>query len=275
MVRADVERFELADARLAYLDLGDPGGRPVVALSGLSDGLAPVTDPRSREALPELPESLRRFRFVIVSYRDELPPSPSTRDLAADVAALIRSSFSGPVAVTGHSMGGMVAQHLAADHPGLVDRMLLSATAARAGHSLRSVVDRWERLVTDHRWRDFYRDAIVTSFTGSEQFRRRLLLRFGPAPAAPERVERHRALSDACRKHDATARLDDIRCPVLVLGADRDPIIPLAECRRLAEAIPQARLEVFEGVAHGFPEQVWRRYVRELVGFLSAERTDA
>lgn len=273
MVDARVDEVRVSAGMLSYVALGDPSGRTVVALSGLSDGLAPVTDDHARQALPQLPAQLRSLRFLVFSYRDRLGPVTTTEELATDVADAIEQVCEPPVAVTGHSMGGMVAQHLAATRPDLVERLVLSATTACAGPQLRAVTERWDRLVTAGRWRAFYRDAIDTSFTGSDRVRRRLLLRLGSAPEAEDRVERHLALSAACRGHDSTTVLGDILCPTLVLAGELDPVIPVPSSRALAEAIPDATFEIFPGVGHGFPEQLWRRYIDRLVSFVTAERT--
>jgi len=50
-------------------------------------------------------------------------------DLAADIAATIRELVGGPATVVGHAFGGRVARTLAADHPGLVKRLILLAAA--------------------------------------------------------------------------------------------------------------------------------------------------
>ena len=273
MVDARVDEVVVSAGTVPYIELGDPAGPTVVALSGLSDGLAPVTDDRARRALPELPRPLQAFRLVVVSYRSPLPPELTTATLAVDVAETIETICQPPVAVTGHSMGGMVAQHLAASRPDLVSRVVLSATSATAGDHLREVVNRWDRFVTAGRWRAFYRDAIDTSYTGPERWKRRLLLRLGDAPDASDRVQRHLALSSACRTHDASGALARISCPALVLAGELDPVVPVAESRRLADALPQAGFELFAGMAHGFPEQGWRRYVARLSGFVAGERT--
>lgn len=275
MVVAHVAEVGVPGGRVSFVEVGDPGGRTVVALSGLSDGLAPVTDERARDALPELPEKLRALRLLVFSYREDMPPSITTELLAADMASAIEQVCDPPVALTGHSMGGMVAQHVVAERPDLVDRLLLSATTARAGEQLRAVLDRWDGLVTSQRFRAFYRDAIDTSFTGAGRWRRRLLLRLGQAPDASDRIDRHLALSNACRQHDSRHVLDRIACPTLVLAGELDPVVPLAATSQLARALPDARFASFPGMAHGFPEQAWQRYVRTLVDFVATERTEA
>lgn len=56
-------------------------------------------------------------------------------DLASDVAAVIQSVTRGPVTVIGHAFGTRVARTLAADHPGLVKRLILLAVAGAVPRS--------------------------------------------------------------------------------------------------------------------------------------------
>lgn len=269
---AQLEWFACDGVRLPYVAQGDVRQRPMVVLPGLSDGLAPLSERRAREALPLRPRALAGRRLLIVSYRHPVEPGVTTADLAEDVAAFIRGTCDGaPVIVTGHSMGGMVAQHLAARHPGLVERLVLSATVPSADEQLRRIIGGWDELITAGRWRAFYRAAIDTSFTGSEALRRKVMLRLGSAPAMDHLLDRHVALSQACREHDARPVLGDIAAPLLLLAGEHDPIAPPRRAEELADAVGGARLEVLEGVSHGFPEQLRRRYVGLVRAFLDGD----
>lgn len=261
--------FALGDgARLTWIELGDPAGDPMVLVPGLSDGLAPLWDERARAALPPVPRELRRYRVLMVSHRTPVEHGTTTADLAGDLAAFLDSETDAPAIVSGHSMGAMVAMHLAAARPELVRRLVLSAGVPHADGQLREVIDAWDELIRAGRWRAFYREAIRTSFTGSDRRRRLVFLRLGSAPALDEHVDRHLALSEACRTHDATPALKDITAPTLVLAGGADPLTRPDRAEELADAIPGARLLVLPGFAHGFPEQAGKRYVRTVAGFL-------
>jgi proline iminopeptidase len=69
---------------------------------------------------------------------------------------------------------------------------------------------------------------------------------------------------------DYRARLAGIRCPVLVLAGDRDPIMPMAFSETIAACLPPdlVRLERFPGCGHGVigddPERAFR-LIREFI----------
>lgn len=261
-------------AGVPLLTFGPEAGPPVLVLPGLSDGCAPLSDDAIRAEVPPPPRALRHHRVLMMSYRHPLPSRPRTEDLAADAAAVIDRVVGGPVGVTGHSMGGMVAQHLAASRPELVGRLVMSATTAVADDALTDRLERWERLLEEGRHREFVRDAVSVSYTGAELRIRRLLARFGSAPDLSVHVHRHLALSGACRGHDARDRLGDVVAPTLVLAGTEDPLMPLPAVRRLADGLRDARLVELDGLAHGLPEQGRRRYVRELAGFLGGRSNE-
>ena len=255
----ELQWYDMGTGRMPWLEFGARRAPVVLTLPGLTDGLMPLSEARTRRALAALPTRDLPFRLVAVSYPDPLPEGVTTRRLATSVAAFVTDVIAAPVAVSAHSMGGMVAQHLAADRPDLVTALALTATLAAPVAPFRDRLARWEALVTAGRWRGFYADALDASYTGSELLRRRLLLRMSRPPALPHLVDRHRQLTAACLAHDARDRLDRIDCPTLVLAGAADPVVPPAASDALAAGIRGARFEVLAGLAHGFPEQASAR----------------
>ena len=266
---ASPRAFRLGGVEVPVLEVGDPTRPPIVLLPGLTDGLAPITDPRTRAILEAAPLPMDRFHGFVLSHRMPALPPLTTRVLASDAAAVLDRVLDRPAVVVGHSLGAMVAQHLAADHPELVASLVLSATTARADDGLRALLAHWDALLRDRRFAEFARDAVETSFTGEELTRRRALLaaRIADEPS-DELVARHRALSAACAGHDALDRLPAVLAPTLVLAGSVDVIAPLAHGQQLAESLPMAELEVFHGLGHGFPEQAADRFVDRVARFL-------
>ncbi len=264
-------RVPIADAEVSVLAIGAPTGRPVVLIPGLSDGLAPVEDDAARALYACAPLPLDRTRGLVVSHRAPVRPGISTLELAADLRVVLGHLLDRPAVLVAHSLGGMVAQHLAAAAPELVAGLVLTACPDRADERLRAVLARWDGWLGAGQSRRFRRDAIVTSMTG-EGRRAHLALDAASTvgPPSPDRIARHLALSAACAGHDATSKLASVTAPALVLAGGRDALVDLARSRALAEALTAARFEVFVDLGHGFPEQARGPFQARVARFLGA-----
>ncbi|HEX5876912.1 MAG TPA: alpha/beta fold hydrolase, partial [Actinomycetota bacterium] len=73
------------------------------------------------------------FTVYLINRKPGLQPGATMADLAGHYAHALERTFAGPVAIMGISTGGSIAQQLAIDHPQLVDRLVLVATACRLG----------------------------------------------------------------------------------------------------------------------------------------------
>jgi pimeloyl-ACP methyl ester carboxylesterase len=180
-------------------------------------------------------------------------------NLAEDMRTVLERMDLHDVVLVGHSMGGIAAQAFASRFPDLaaerVRGMVLMSTLAKTylsgAHWLRSLL---ERLTGGG------------PSAGELMSRRNLgffLARvgFGRDPQASH-VEMVREIIAACEKEhsqaaigtlvglDMTRDVSNIKLPTLILSGSADVIAPSAESRRLADLIPDARLEVFEGAGH-------------------------
>ena len=254
--RSDAPTDDGVRARLPSLRLGDPSGPPIVLVPGLTDGLYPVFDPRGRGLFHDVPVPMDRCRGLVVSYRHPLVGVASTADLAADVATVLRRMVDRPAVLICHSMGTMVAQHLAVTNPELIAGLVLSAPLSTVDDRLRRVVDRWSGLVRAGRWDAMAADALRSSYTGTELVRRQELLELlEPSAAAQQLVDRHLRLSELCLTHRPPEPFGTGDLPTLVLAGELDPVAPPDHATSLAAASPCARLHILPGLAHGFPEQ--------------------
>jgi pimeloyl-ACP methyl ester carboxylesterase len=191
---------------------------------------------------------------VSLDYRgtgdSDKPDVPySTRGFATDVLAVLDELGVDRVAIYGTSMGGRVAQWLAADQPDRVDALILGCTSPGGPHSVE---------------RD---NAVRASLAqpGTREGRQALIdLMFTPAWSAahpgratvlgdprmpPYARKRHLLASNG---HDAWDVLPGITAPTLILHGTDDLLNPTANAALLAGRIPDARVELIEGGRHGY-----------------------
>jgi pimeloyl-ACP methyl ester carboxylesterase len=170
---------------------------------------------------------------------------PLTLDALADsvVAAALAAGVE-TFTVLGFSLGAAVAVRAATRHPDRVRGLVLTAGLARADNRVRLTMDIWKDGMERGDRPAFSRFLTLTGL--SETFLNAL------PPAGPGGLEEVVADGAAglepgtadhaavVRAVDLTAELPHLRVPVLVINATEDDIIPPAQSRRLAAAIPGA-----------------------------------
>jgi pimeloyl-ACP methyl ester carboxylesterase len=219
--------------------------------------------------------SLAREHTVYVVHRPAgIPAGAGTRDIAADHAAVLGPEL-GPVRVMGLSTGGLVAQYLAVDHPGLVERLALVVSGARLAPPGRRICSRWQELADAGRWRWLRGDltACVVDGPAAQGMARVAGMLAGGAPSAREAAD-FRATVDAVLAHDTRALLGCVTVPTLVLGGAADPFFPEPALRETAAALPDATLRVLPG-GHGLPKQRAGQVQREVAAFLAGASAPA
>jgi pimeloyl-ACP methyl ester carboxylesterase len=182
-----------------------------------------------------------RGRLIRVDQRghgeSEAPPGPYRRaDLAADVVALIESLGSQRAVLVGHSMGGIVSMAAALAHPERVAGLVLVGTASRCSEKVAGWYERiavaGERDGTAGLARAIYGEKTRKVVTGDAQ---------GIAHVT-------RTLK-SLYEDPLTPKLADIRCPVLLVVGEKDPMGPKASAI-IADQLPDARLEVVPDCGH-------------------------
>ncbi len=235
-----------------YYQLGGQGPR-LLYLGGTGGDL------RQKPGVFEWPLA-RSFTVLAFDQRGQgrsaKPDQPYTMaDYADDAAGLLRALGWGPCPVVGFSFGAMVAQELALRHPELVERLaLLCGPAGGRGGASYPLHEIWDLPVKEKAARllelsDLRRDQAWKE-AHAEEWQALLgetMARLSLGEESPEAVMGARRQLEARKHHDTWERLPRIQVPVLVLAGRHDGVAPLEAMRKLAERLPRARLEVFEG----------------------------
>jgi non-heme chloroperoxidase len=232
-------------------------GRPVVLLHGHGANLrifAPLAARLTTGGRRVVAVDHRGFGLSSVA-----PPSFGFYGLVDDVATLLDVLDLRDCVVVGHSMGGAVALGLAVERPEVVaqrvgalalinssargpaDRPLPRAKAAALDWSLTERVGRHGR----------HGLVLTRANFGVDARRRDVEAARAIGLASP--AARRQGLTRRLLGIDFSDRLGEVRVPVLVLAGATDRVVPASESERIAEALPDARLEVFTGAGHMLP----------------------
>jgi pimeloyl-ACP methyl ester carboxylesterase len=219
-------------------------------------GLLFENKPQPRFALGPYSFLKEQYTVYVVLRRPGMPQGYSLRDMAADVATTIRQEFVGPVDVIGVSTGGSIAQHLAADHPDVIRRLVIHSSAHTLSPSAKRLQLRVGELARDRRWTEASEllvDAVVPRRGVPARARplivwpvSRMMTWFG-RPKDPADLLITIAAEDA---HDFRDRLGEIAAPTLVVAGADDPFYTEALFRETAAGIPGAQLILYPGMGH-------------------------
>lgn len=288
MLRLSEERLAPANGiELAYQEVGDPGGEPLLLIMGLATQMLAWDE--------ELCVRLAGLGFRVVRFDNRdigrstkigsagLPRRTDMllgrrrtapyllRDMAADTAGLMDHLGIESAHLVGASMGGMVAQTLAIRRPDRV-RSLVSMMSSTGNR--RVGLPAWKALGTLFARPAEGREAAV------EQTVR--IFRTIGSPAFPMDEERLRVLAGASydRSHDRagiarqmhaitasgdrTEALRKLRLPATVIHGASDPLIRPIAGRATARAIPGSHLRLIEGMGHDLPRELWPTFVEEI-----------
>jgi pimeloyl-ACP methyl ester carboxylesterase len=194
-------------------------------------------------------------------------------DMAADAVGLLDHLEVDAAHVVGASMGGMIAQTLAARHPDRTRSLvsIMSGPGGRTPATMPRMSVIGTLLAKPPSEREAYAAHVASLFgrIGSpayehdpERLRRRALLSydrcFYPVGAA-------RQLMAIMASGNRTAELRTITCPTLVIHGKSDKLLPSAGGKAVAKAIPGARLELIDGMGHDLPIELWPRFADLIV----------
>lgn len=270
---------------LAYQEVGDTDAEPLLLVMGLATQMI-AWDDEFCEMLAE-----RGFRVVRFDNRDigrstklseaGVPsrfdlflgrhPAYLLTDMAADTVGLMDHLGFDAAHVVGISMGGMIGQTLAIEHPERV-RSLVSMHSTTGSRRVGQPTFKAFGMMMAKAPRS--REELI------ERVRKTYALIGSPAyPTDEERLRRVAGLSwdrghdprgvlrqmhAITSSRDRTARLRKLRLPATVIHGTRDPLVRLSGGRATARAIPGARLRVIEGMGHDLPRDLWPVFVDDI-----------
>lgn len=213
------------------------------------------------------------FRTVTLDYRGTGQSgkpdddSYSTRGFAADALAVIDHLGVDTVHVYGTSMGGRVAQWLAADQPERINRLVLGCTSPGAPHGVERSAE-VRRSLAQHDGRAARRALLELMYSPEW-----LATHPGPYntigdPKMPPHARRRHLTASA--EHNSWDALPLITAPTLVVHGTDDIFNPTANAPLLADRIPNARMHLIDGARHAYFEEYRATASPLVLDFLTA-----
>ena len=228
-----VHTVRLGGTELDYCVFGR-GEKVFVILPGLS--IHSVMN--SADAVAAAYESYTQEYTVYLFERPHTVPEGVTiRDLAEYTAEAMNTLGIKQADVFGASMGGMMAQWLAIDHPELVHKLILGSTLSKQNDNFHALAAEWAELASEKKETallECFLDRVYSEATLAA-FRDALLT--ANAGVTDEEFARFLPQAEACGNFDCYDKLSEIQCPVLVIGCEGDRVVTVEGSTEIADAL--------------------------------------
>jgi pimeloyl-ACP methyl ester carboxylesterase len=265
---------------IAFERFGDPGAPPVLLIMGLGTQMLGWPDGFC-DTLADHGMHVIRFdnRDIGLSTHIADGPAPDVgaaltgdlssasyklSDMAGDTVGLLDALELPSAHVVGASMGGMIAQTVAIEHPARVRSLtsIMSTTGdPSVGQATRPAMAALLSPPAASREQAIERTLAIVRVIGSQGFeldeaeiRRRTGLAYD---RSNDPVGVARQLVAIAASGDRTAALRGVSVPTLVVHGADDPLVDVSGGQATARAIAGAELAVFGGMGHDLPRGLW------------------
>lgn len=267
--------IELSSGKLHYYDGGS--GPPVLLIHGFAFGALETWE-------DQVPAFVRSHRVIVPDlywFGESVPRAPmdDAAEQAQALSELLARLGIAKSAVVGVSFGGYVALRLALSHPEQLEKLVLVDAAG-----LEPRPDERQKVAANFGGKQHIADLLIPKST--DELDQLLTILFHKSRYIPKFVLREILLEEFWRNQDAKRRmcermekeggflsaemLRSITAPTLLIWGKHDPLILPSMGERMAAAIPSSRIVYFESSNHSPMLEEFRRFNREVLGFLQA-----
>jgi pimeloyl-ACP methyl ester carboxylesterase len=246
---------------LSYVEQGDKTGEAVLMLSGYTDSSYSYS--RVMSLLPQ------RYHAFAIDYRghgdSSKPAGPYTMEtFVADVIAFMDAKGIDKATIVGHSMGTMIAQLIAVQHPQRVSHLVLIDAFATGGSEGMLELNTAVQKLVDPVDYAFARDFQESTIFGAVPPK---FLKTAIEVSLKMPAHIWRDVMTSIVHFDAVKDLPKIKAPTLVLWGDHDLIAPWNDQEILCQLIPDTSLQIYEQTGHALHWEQPGRFVVDLEQF--------
>ena len=269
---APTQFVETQGIRYAYRRFGQPGTVPLLFLEYFNSNMD-GWDPAVTNGLATDHEVILFDNAGVAASGGET--TNTVMEMTPHYVAFCRALGLEAINIVGFSLGGMIAQQLALDHPDLVRRLILLGTAPRGGEGL-TFTELSSEEQTDPV--AFLLGAFFSPSEASQEAGREYLKRLESRkedrdlPVSRNSVVAQLAAIREWGTIPATGRystLKDITHPTLIVHGNKDIVVPPINAFILAEHLPNAQLIVYSDSSHGAQYQHAKIFLEHVELFLS------
>lgn len=238
------------------------GKKSFVIIPGLS--MKPITTSAAAIA-GAYKDFAEEYTVYVFDRRNNLPSDYSIDEMAKDTAFAMKELGIKGADIFAASQGGMIAQCLAIDYPELTHKIILGSTLSKQNETSLATISKWVALAKERNFEALNHDIFTKIYSDEflEKYKKALPLLEKDSNA--EECERFEILASACLDFDVYEKLDQIKCPVLVLGAKNDKVLSGKGSTEIAEKLG-CEIYMYENFGHAVYDEA-ADYKEKLMNF--------
>ena len=250
LYNAKESKVRVNDMDIDYISFGS-GQKPLIMIQGLN------TRGIKGSALP-LAYMYRIFakdyKVYLFDRRPDVKEGITVKEVAEDIAVAMDNLGITNADILGVSQGGMIAQYLAIDRPDLVNKLVLAFTLSRNNDKVVSAIETWVELVEKGKMKQLIVDMAERMYSESYLKMYRPFLPLLTAIQKPTDVQRFVILANSCLTCNTYDVLNEIKCPVLVIGGQKDKIVGGEASIEIAEKLG-CKIHMYDELGHAAYEE--------------------
>lgn len=255
-------KLNIEDASFDYIQFGT-GAKTLIMIQGLNtNGI--------KGAALSLAYLYRIFAKEYTVYlfdrRKEVYGGITVRDFAFDIAMAMDRLGLKNADVIGVSQGGLIAQNLAAIRPDLVHKLVLAVTASRSNETIENTIGNWIGLTLQGDFKGLVKDMAEKMYSDAYIKKYQPFMPLLTLIQKPKDINRFLVLTLSCLTGDSYDLLDEIKCPVFVIGGKLDKVVSGAASEEIAEKLG-CEIYMYESLGHAAYEEA-RDFNERILEFL-------
>ena len=258
-----VKTLEFNGKQMSYIRFGNPEGKPFVILPGLS--LKSVMG--SAEAIAAAYDLMAKEHDVyLFDHIKEVKEGYSVEGMADDTFKAFELLGIKNANVMGVSMGSMVAQTMALKSPESVASLVLCSPTSDVKNSDQTTLQTWRSLAEKEDVASLMESFGEMVYSPAFYEKYKDIIIAGGEGTSKQDLSNFIHLIDAIKEFDVHERLNEIKCPVFVLGAGEDKVLGADAALAIAEKL-QCEYYIYEGYGHGVYDEA-PDYLSRIKAFL-------
>ena len=256
-------KISIASGDLNYISFGK-GQRNLIIIQGLN-----VRDIKGAGASLALMYKMfaKNYKVWFFDRRTVVKDGLTNWDLAEDIYDAMNALNIASADIYGVSQGGMIALALTLEHPKRVNKLVLGVTSSRANENIKKVVNRWISCAQNKDAITINQETFSLMYTEAYLTKYKIFMPLLVRIIKPKDFGRFAILAKAILNFDCYHRLDEIQCPVLVLGGAQDKITTGQASVEIAEKL-NCKIHMYSEYGHAAYEEA-KDFNRRIYEFLS------